>query len=275
MNLNNLKEKIKEKVKLLIHNEKKLYNRYDIGFSVGCNDFSKLRDKFKGERVFIVGNGPSLNKHDLSLLKNEYSFAVNGIFYKTETEGFRPTFYVVEDRHVMSDNVERINAFDAEYKFFPVDYRGQIKNKKNCWFFRMDKGYYNKTSPYFAIPRFSADMNDKLYCGQSVTMINIQIAYYLGFSEVYLIGMDHSYQIPNDADIAGEEITSNSDDPNHFHPDYFGKGKKWHDPHLDRVERTYSYFKLVYESQDRKLYNATVGGSLEVFERVDYYNLFN
>lgn len=265
---------MKERIKKIIYNNKALYSRYDKGFSFGCSDFSKLKDKFKGERAFIVGNGPSLNKHDLSLLKNEYSFAVNGIFYKTESEGYRPTFYVVEDRHVMLDNVDKINAFEARYKFFPVDYKSQLKNKKNCWFFRMDKGYYNKTSPYFAIPRFSADMNDKLYCGQSVTMINLQIAYYLGFSEIYLIGMDHSYHIPSDADVAGEEITSNSDDPNHFHPEYFGKGKKWHDPHLDRVERTYSYFKLAYESQGRKIYNATVGGNLEVFERVDYYGLF-
>lgn len=265
----------KEVIKSLIRNNRFLYSNYDTGFSLGCSNFSKLKDKFKGKRAFIVGNGPSLNKHDLSLLKNEFCFAVNGIFYKTESDGFRPTFYVVEDRHVMADNLEKINNYEAQYKFFPVDYRKKIKNKRNCWFFKMDKGYYNNTSPYFAIPRFSADMNDKLFCGQSVTMINIQIAYYLGFSEVYLIGMDHSYQIPSDASVAGEEITSNSDDPNHFHPDYFGKGKKWHDPHLDRVERTYSYFKLVYESQGRKLYNATQGGNLEVFERVDYYNLFN
>ncbi|QYK03915.1 motility associated factor glycosyltransferase family protein [Shewanella zhangzhouensis] len=266
--------RIKECAKHLIRNNKFFYDSYDKGFSLGCSNFRKLKDKYKGERAFIVGNGPSLNKHDLSLLKNEYSFAVNGIFYKTETEGFRPTFYVVEDRHVMLDNIDKINEFEAQYKFFPVDYRSKLKNKKNSWFFRMDKGYYHKTSPYFAIPRFSSDMNDKLYCGQSVTMINLQIAYYLGFSEIYLIGMDHSYQIPSDADVAGEEITSNSDDPNHFHPDYFGKGKKWHDPHLDRVERTYEYYRLVFESQNRKIYNATVGGQLEVFDRVDYKSLF-
>ncbi|MGI2853521.1 motility associated factor glycosyltransferase family protein [Shewanella algae] len=267
-------DEIKKYVKSLIFNNKSLYSSYDKGFYFGCSNFSKLRDKYKGKRAFVIGNGPSLNNHDLSLLKEEYTFAVNGIFYKTKSDGFVPTFYVVEDRHVMLDNLDEINDFNAKYKFFPVDYRSKIKNRKNCWFFRMDKGYYNKTSPYFAIPRFSTDMNDKLYCGQSVTMINLQIAYYLGFDEVYLIGMDHSYQIPSDANVSGEEITSNSDDPNHFHPAYFGKGKKWHDPHLDRVERTYSYFKLVYESQGRKIYNATVGGNLDVFERADYMSLF-
>ena len=269
-----MRSKLKESLKNIIHGNKFLYTKYDEGVHWGKSNFKNLEGAFKGKRVFIVGNGPSLNKHDLSLLKDEYSIAVNGIFYKTKSEGYKPTFYVVEDRHVMQDNLKEIDDYDVDYKFFPVDYKKLIKNKKNTKFFRMDKGYYHSTSPYFSIPRFSCDANDKLYCGQSVTMINLQLAAYLGFSEVYLIGMDHSYVIPTDATVTGEEILSNSEDPNHFHPEYFGKGKKWHDPHIDRVERTYSYIKIVYESKGIVLKNATVGGSLEVFERVDYYSLF-
>ena len=60
-----------------------------------------------------------------------------------------------------------------------------------------------------------------------------------GFSEVYLIGMDFSYSLPESTEIEGCNYTSQEDDPNHFHPDYFGKGKKWHDPQLDRVLLNY------------------------------------
>ena len=118
------------------------------------------------------------------------------------------------------------------------------------------------------------DASKRVFCGQSVTMINLQLAYHLGFHEVYLIGMDHKYTIPNSSIIKGETIESTEDDPNHFHPEYFGKGKKWHDPHLDRVEKTYSHFKKVYEAEGRVLKNASIGGSLEIFERVDFYSLF-
>jgi hypothetical protein len=86
--------------------------------------------------------------------------------------------------------------------------------------------------------------------------------------------MDHDYVIPKDFITEGETITSTGDDPNHFHPDYFGKGKKWHDPHLDRVERTYNYFKIVFDAKNRIIKNATVGGKLEVFERIDFKTLF-
>ena len=65
--------------------------------------------------------------------------------------------------------------------------------------------------------------------------MNLQLAYHLGFTEVILIGMDFSYAIPDSAVVKGKDITSTDDDPNHFHPNYFGKGKRWHDPELDRV----------------------------------------
>ena len=93
-------------------------------------ELQKLKDKFKGERCFIIGNGPSLNKIDLDLLKNEYTFGVNSIFLKTRQSGFKPTFYVVEDSHVMADNVEDINKYDVSYKFFPTAYKKYIKNRK-------------------------------------------------------------------------------------------------------------------------------------------------
>jgi hypothetical protein len=250
-----------------------LERRYFYRFS-SKSKLLKLRDKFKGERCFIIGNGPSLNQCDLRLLRGEYSFGVNGIFYKTDEMGFKPTFFVVEDAHVMDDNLETIDTFDTEYRFFPTDYKHLIKNKANTYFFNMNTGYYERSSPNFGIPRFSTDCSRIVYCGQSVTMINLQLAFYLGFTKVYLIGMDFEYEIPETASIDGSVITSNEDDTNHFHPEYFGKGKKWHDPELEKVYRSYECMKLCYKSAGREILNATKGGKLEIFPRVSYDSLF-
>ena len=118
----------------------------------------------------------------------------------------------------------------------------------------------------------SVDASDRLFCGRSVTIINLQLAYYMGFRDVYLIGMDFNYAIPSDA-VNGAIITSNSDDINHFHPDYFGKGKTWKDPKLDSVLRAYAACKSAYEDDGRNIYNATVGGKLELFERRSLSNI--
>ncbi len=61
----------------------------------------------------------------------------------------------------------------------------------------------------------------------------------------------------------------------HFHPDYFGKGYRWHDPRTDRMERAFIRAREAFEADGRKVYNATVGGKLEVYERVAYASLFD
>ncbi|HHL43373.1 MAG TPA: DUF115 domain-containing protein [Hellea balneolensis] len=233
-----------------------------------------LHNIHAGERCFIVGNGPSLNKMDLTLLNKEKSFAVNGIFYKTKEVGYQPTFYMVEDTSVMKENIKEIINYKVEKKFFPTVYAHLHPHDENTYFFNMNRGFYERKSPNYCVPRFSTDFALRSYCGQSVTMLNLQLAYYMGFHEVYLIGMDFSYVIPKNFERKGDIITSTDDDPNHFHPDYFGKGKTWKDPKLDRVLANYAMAKLAYETSGRKIYNATVGGKLELFERVDFNSLF-
>jgi hypothetical protein len=144
----------------------------------------------------------------------------------------------------------------------------------NRYFLNLDYSFYNDVSPYFEIPRFSQDCSEEVFCGQSVTIVNLQLAYYLGFTEVYLIGMDFNYNIPESAKVDGNVIESTEDDINHFHPDYFGKGKKWHDPKLHNVLKSYRLAKLMYELDGRTIFNATLGGKLEVFERKNFNELF-
>lgn len=236
-----------------------------------------FKDLHKGQRCFIVGNGPSLSNTDLSKLKNEITFGVNSIFLMTDMNGFIPTYYSVCDSHVIAENTDRINDYPVKHKFFPSVFRKYIppNNRANVSFFMMNRGFNEVTSPNFAIPRFSADCSERIYDGQTITYMNLQLAYYMGFSEVYLIGVDFSYVIPESAIVDGANILSTEDDPNHFHKDYFGKGRSWHDPVLHRVIKNYEFADMVYNWDSRRVFNATVGGKLEAFQRVDYDSLFD
>lgn len=251
------------------YEEKELYKAPE----PDADRLASFYNKYKGQRCFIIGNGPSLNKHDLSLLEGEYVFGVNSFYYKTRETGFRPTFYVVEDNAVMKENLEDIKAYQAPFKFFPTIYKSLHPEGDNVYFFKMNRGFYEKSSPNYCVPRFSTDAAKVLYCGQSVTYINLQLAFFMGFTEVYLIGMDFSYDIPKEHERRGDLIISTTDDPNHFHKDYFGKGKTWKDPKLERVAMNYRQAKISYEAVGRRIYNATVGGKLEIFDRVDYETL--
>jgi len=243
-------------------------------------DIEQFHNKHVGERCVIIGNGPSLNDLELGRLRTENTIGVNGIFY-AEAINFPLTYYVVEDTSVMNENLEAIKSYAAGHKFFPTIYRqmyGDVIGDEGALggvtYFTMNRGFYAKESPNFCVPRFSTDASQRLYCGQSVTIINLQLAYYMGFSEVYLIGMDFSYTIPDSAKVEGDLITSTEDDVNHFHKDYFGKGKTWKDPKLDRVMNNYQLAKVMFEADGRAIYNATAGGKLELFERRDFHEVF-
>ncbi len=238
-------------------------------------NMKRFFEKHKGERCFILGNGPSLNKVDFSKLKNEITFGVNSFFLMTRRNGFFPSYFVVEDNLVFKENKHDIDAYQGPIKLLPDRYISELVNRSDCIAFEMNTSFYNKNKPdFYAVPQFNLGPDPVFYCGQSVTYINMQIAFYMGFSEVYLLGMDFSYSKPSSHQQNGNHISSQGDDPNHFHKDYFGKGKTWKDPRLGRVLRSYVRAKHEFESAGRIIQNATHLGELELFDRVSFDSLF-
>ena len=59
---------------------------------------SKYRNLYKGKRCFILGNGPSIQKIDFSLLKDEITFCVNQISRNKNYYKLNTTFHVWGDR---------------------------------------------------------------------------------------------------------------------------------------------------------------------------------
>jgi len=86
----------------------------------------------------------------------------------------------------------------------------------------------------------------------------------MGFQEVALVGCDHNFATKGPAN---KEVTSGDADPNHFDPNYFAGGVKWHLPDLAESEGVYLIARNTFEAAGRKIVNATIGGKLEIFER--------
>lgn len=234
----------------------------------------KLRERYKNsKRCFLIGNGPSLNQTDLSMLENEVTFAVNGFFLKSQDLTWKPTFYLIEDHLVAEDRAIWINDLKGPLKLFPA-YLGYAFPE------REDTIFYNHR-PRISYPHgfdFSLEADKITYTGCTVTFSMMQIAAYLGFEEIYLVGVDASYDIPKDTqegkDYAVGVLDMKSDDPNHFDPNYFGKGFRWHDPQVDKMVDAYRKARETLEGTGQAIYNATIGGKLEVFERRSFQDLF-
>ena len=113
---------------------------------------------------------------------------------------------------------------------------------------------------------FQTDITKKVLEGATVTYVAMQIAYYMGFEKVFLIGVDHNFQFEGKPlEIKKME----GEDPNHFDPNYF-KGMQWGLPDLETSERYYSIAKKVYEDSGREILDATFGGKLQVYKKINY-----
>jgi hypothetical protein len=93
----------------------------------------------------------------------------------------------------------------------------------------------------------------------------------MGFEKIILIGVDHNFTTTGPAH---QTVTSKGDDPNHFHAGYFGKGFRWQLPDLETSELAYRLARDAYEKDGRTVLDATVGGKLTVFPKVNYNTLF-
>jgi len=219
------------------------------------------RNIYQGQRCFIVGNGPSLRQTDLSKLDGEFTFGMNRIYLAFEENNFRTSCLVVVNDLVLEQCFQDITALDIP-KFVTWRARKYFTGGPDMMFLDTD---------YTGMENFSGDATGRLYEGFTVTNVCLQLAYFMGFSEAILIGVDHNYVTKGPAN---EKVTSTGKDPNHFSGQYFGKGFRWQLPDLEGSESGFLRAKKAYEANGRKVVDATVGGKLTVFPKVDYRTLF-
>jgi hypothetical protein len=218
--------------------------------------------RHEGERCFILGNGPSLKRTDLSKLKNEITFGMNRIYLAFDEMGYQPTYYVSINDLVIEQCLQDILNLPMpkflswrSHRFFvhPPD----------------DSTIFLHTT--YTGPKFATDVRGRLWEGATVTYVALQLAFFMGFQQVILVGVDHSFSTQGRPNTT---VVSQGDDRDHFHSNYFGKGFRWQLPDLETSERAYRMAKEAFEKAGRVVLDATIEGKLEVFPKVEYDHLF-
>jgi hypothetical protein len=207
-------------------------------------NWQTLKDKHKGETCLVIGNGPSLKNVPISFLKKYKSFGTNRIYL---LENFTPDYYCSVNPLVIGQFHEDIAQLTMP-KFLPAQY---------CF----DETCLQLVSSY--IPMFSQDASTHIYEGHTVTFVCLQLAYYMGFDTVLMVGVDHSFKYDGAPNM---QNTYQGNDENHFHPDYF-KGREWNNPDLEKSERAYALARTAFELKKRRIINLTDNTKETVFEK--------
>jgi hypothetical protein len=221
-----------------------------------CNKvpLEQLKDAHRGKPMLVVGNGPSLNITPLDDFPGVASIGMNKIDLLFDRVAWRPTIIVCANTLVA-----RQHSRTFRESAIPI-----FLSWKSRWFVRGKKknlGFYKSLPEY----RFSTNILDGVGVGGTVTFDALQFAYHMGANPVILFGVDHSF---NTSDKPADYVKRSGPDTNHFDPNYFAAGSYWGVPDLDRSEEAYSAAKHAFEADGRKIYDATIGGKLEIFEKV-------
>ncbi len=215
----------------------------------------RFKDIHKGESCFIIGNGPSLNKMELAPLKNHHTFGLNKIYLIQEKVDLNLSYHVAVNPFVIKQSASEIESLSCP-TFLSFKSAHNIVKELNHVYFLSTNG------PWSFQPDITKQMNE----GYTVTYVAMQLAYYMGFTKVFLIGVDHNFTARGNAN---ELQVLHGADPNHFHPDYFAN-KEWQLPDYEGSEFAYHFARFFYNRNNREIYDATLDGKLKIFTKIAF-----
>ena len=223
------------------------------------------------KECYIIGNGPSINRLKWSIINEFDTFGVNAVYLLQPEIKKIPTYYVIEDVYVAEDRKDEIMNFKrGEIEIYPNYLKYLFKGKSNALFVNVFF-YYGRLFK----PRVGKSIDHGLFVGGSVSHLCIQLAIHLGYKKIHIVGMDHNYVVHDTVKSTGVKIFSTKDDdPNHFSPKYFGKGKRWHEPNMERMERTHDYLNTVARKKNVVIYNCFEGSGLKSYPICDLHDVY-
>lgn len=220
----------------------------------------RIKDIHKNETLYLIANGPSINKTNLHLLKDKTTMCMNRFYIKFNSLDFVPNYLVCIEETVLDQFFEDFNSLEIQTF---VNWRARKKIKNSI---------YLKES-FSLFPFFQRDITKPTNAGGTVTFVCLQLANYMGFKKVVILGMDHFFK---EKGIAGKsEVRTQERDESHFDPNYFPKGIKWLLPDLVKSEYSYKIANDFYLKNGKEIIDATIDGKCEIFKKDKLENHLN
>lgn len=267
----------------------------DSKFRITINLNKKLENNHKGKRCFIVGNGPSLKKMNLSHLTNEIVFTVNSIMTNKEIyDQLNSDYHVIidhgffkldleqKDDRITRDLFKNIN-YKSKKPICIVDYAGKLAFD-SYGLDDLNKYYIYLHSNLTANYQRKIKLSNNIPTSQNVIHAAIFSAISMGIKKIYLVGCDMTSIFLNfESDIDGNiTIAENNHAYNYTETEKKRLFKDFNimdnEEVLHDYAKTFNIFKNIRkycEKNNIEVYNATIGGGLDVFERIKYESLFN
>lgn len=234
-------------------------------------NLEKLRGAYKGQRCFIICNGPSLRAEDLTKIyeHGDLSIGINAIARIYDRTPWRPTFLSAADDIVFSKkNKELVKNCECGYKMYDrTRFLKSLGAKEKKIYLSFDESLELLDNP-----QFSDDATKKLPSIGTSTYTMIEFAVFLGCTEIYILGCDMSYAVNLNRDGT---ITYNDSGKDYFaSKEGYATSSKANPVPTWQMKVAYDCAAKYAREHGLNIYNATRGGKLESFERIDFDTIF-
>lgn len=223
----------------------------DDALELGARRLAEASARRTSDICVLVGNGPSLRQTPFDLLAEFDVCLTNRALMNAELAAMAD-YVAVTNRMVTGQFGYELNLAQVPFKFAPVWLEPHLDDSWSLFNADLRK-------------EFSPNVMDWVSWRSTVTYFAMQMLYSLGYRTVLMVGFDHSYVQPEGA-AEGDSLKSDADDGNHFDPNYF-RSVDWQAADTAAMEEMYGLAKAGFEADGRAIYNCTVGGELELFER--------
>ena len=248
-------------------NDKELLNRNHI-----------FKKKHIGRYCFVIGNGPSLKKQDLSFLSNEITIVMSAFWKHPIVEKWQPTYYCFADPLFFDGSIAMEKFFlnlkqkiHSSKFLVPIYARNIIENQK---LLPEDQTYYAAFRGNLGGNlKYNIDLTESIPGVQSVSQLAIMWSLYMGCSPIYLIGLDHDWLSHRGMDAhfyRGTTIDNYSKAEGDLSKIYYKDDLKA----VLELWKGYETILRIAANKNISIINATEGGFLDVFERREYKSIF-
>jgi len=237
---------------------------------------SMLRGRHTGERCFILCTGPTVRTQDLRRLAGELVISVSSAYLHPDFQIFKPAYHCVPQitygRMTENDVINWFRDVDQHVGDAEIVLSGSERalvearelfggRRVHYLLFDGDNGCSDEGVP---------DLTGPIPGPQSVPIMALMLALYLGCKTIYLLGTEHDHFITgtytyfydrspvtgkdSSVDASGQVVMSRYDELQAF----------------ARLWRQYRWLRGCAARAGATIYNATAGGALDEFERVDF-----
>lgn len=203
------------------------------------------KGRFKGKRAFILGDGSSIESAALQLLGDEVTIATNKFFDRYQNISWKPDFYVVEQPELSDDLSHQLNGLTGSKFLFEASLRSNLRHGHDVSYFGRDEDASGSDVP---------DTDLTVTGPKSAINAAIQIAAFLGFDQIYLVGTNAAEEALGMI-VPGKDLSAQMK-----HSEALVR--KWHTEN-----------KSSFSTNNRKVFDTDVGPHERIYARMDLHEL--